>query len=202
MTALKIRNVALQHFANLDYDSVSLQQIAEDVGIRKASLYAHYKNKEDIFFHVLDHAMKQGKRAIVAFFVDHKDQPLQTTVHSFFHWFMKESDQSLELKLMIRVLYFPPKHVSCVYYTKPFLTDLERWFARYIVVKQRDEQLHFSSPVKHISLAFLTVAEGCLIEFFFAENPRYEERVQAILPVFFHGIQKGGSTMNEHNGSI
>lgn len=68
MTAIKIRNVALHHFANLDYDSVSLQQIAEDVGIRKASLYAHYKNKEDIFFHVLNHAMKLGKRAIVAFF--------------------------------------------------------------------------------------------------------------------------------------
>ncbi|GAK00761.1 hypothetical protein [Geomicrobium sp. JCM 19055] len=104
---------------------------------------------------------------------------------------MKESDQSLELKLMIRVLYFPPKHVSCVHYTKPFLTDLERWFARYILVKQRDEHLNFTLPVQHISLAFLTVAEGCLIEFFFAENPRYEERVRAILPIFFSRHSQG-----------
>lgn len=47
-TKQKILNVALDLFSKNGYEATSMSMIAEKVGIKKASLYAHYNNKQDI----------------------------------------------------------------------------------------------------------------------------------------------------------
>ena len=49
----KILNVSKSHFASNGYEGTSMAMIAEDVGIRKPSLYSHYSSKADIFKDVL-----------------------------------------------------------------------------------------------------------------------------------------------------
>lgn len=53
-TREKIKNVALTLFANKGYEGSSMSEIANAVGIRKASLYAHFKGKENLFFSVYE----------------------------------------------------------------------------------------------------------------------------------------------------
>jgi len=48
-TKNKIINSAIKFFLHLGYDNTSLGAIAEDVGIKKPSIYYHFKNKEDLF---------------------------------------------------------------------------------------------------------------------------------------------------------
>ncbi|GAK10802.1 TetR/AcrR family transcriptional regulator [Geomicrobium sp. JCM 19039] len=83
MTATAIRNVALQYLAAYDYDAFSMNQIANEVGIKKASIYAHYRSKEEIFYAVLTEALHDGKQKIVRFFLEQRDQPLDETLHAF-----------------------------------------------------------------------------------------------------------------------
>ncbi|MFD1335559.1 TetR/AcrR family transcriptional regulator [Oceanobacillus iheyensis] len=190
MTAIMIRDVALCYLADYDYDSFSLNQIAKDVGIRKASIYAHYKSKEDIFHTVLLHSINYGKHKIVSFFHENRQEPFEKTIESFFYWFLKESKKNKELKFLLRIMYLSPsklKHYSSGY-TGTLLLEFERLLKRYIREKIREEKLDFSQHEDEISLSFLTIAEGCLIELFFADQPRYEQRVQAILPIFLKGI--------------
>ena len=47
-TKEKIFDVSLDLFSKKGYDSVSLREIAEEVGIRKSSIYSHYSSKEAI----------------------------------------------------------------------------------------------------------------------------------------------------------
>lgn len=47
-TKQKILNVALDLFSKNGYEATSMSMIAETVGIKKASLYAHYTSKQDI----------------------------------------------------------------------------------------------------------------------------------------------------------
>lgn len=44
-TKEKIFNVSLDLFSQKGYDSVSLREIAEEVGIKKSSIYSHYSSR-------------------------------------------------------------------------------------------------------------------------------------------------------------
>lgn len=54
-TKEKIFDVALDLFSKKGYDSVSLREIAEEVGIRKSSIYSHYSSKEAILMDIFDY---------------------------------------------------------------------------------------------------------------------------------------------------
>lgn len=48
-----ILTTALQLFAGNGYEAVSVSEIAGALGMTKGALYKHYKNKRDIFDHIL-----------------------------------------------------------------------------------------------------------------------------------------------------
>lgn len=52
-TKQKILTEALKLFSQNGYEAVSVEQIANAVGIKAPSLYKHYKGKRDIFDHIL-----------------------------------------------------------------------------------------------------------------------------------------------------
>ena len=51
-TKKKIFDVDLDLFSKKGYDSVSLREIAEEVGIKKSSIYSHYPSKEAILMDI------------------------------------------------------------------------------------------------------------------------------------------------------
>ncbi len=54
-TKEKIFNVALDLFSQRGYDSVSLREIAQEVGIQKSSIYSHYPSKEAILMDIFNY---------------------------------------------------------------------------------------------------------------------------------------------------
>ena len=54
-TKEKIFDVSLDLFSKKGYDSVSLREIAEEVGIQKSSIYSHYPSKEAILMDIFEY---------------------------------------------------------------------------------------------------------------------------------------------------
>lgn len=54
-TKEKIFDVALDLFSKKGYDSVSLREIAEEVGIKKSSIYSHYPSKKAILISIFEY---------------------------------------------------------------------------------------------------------------------------------------------------
>ena len=54
-TKEKIFDVSLDLFSKKGYDSVSLREIAEEVGIKKSSIYSHYPSKEAILIDIFEY---------------------------------------------------------------------------------------------------------------------------------------------------
>lgn len=54
-TKEKIFDVALDLFSKKGYDSVSLNEIADGVGIKKSSIYSHYPSKEAILMDIFEY---------------------------------------------------------------------------------------------------------------------------------------------------
>lgn len=56
-TKERIFEVALDLFAQKGYDAVSMREIAEAVGIKKASLYSHFSSKDELLERLFDYPM-------------------------------------------------------------------------------------------------------------------------------------------------
>ena len=54
-TKEKIFDVSLDLFSKKGYDSVSLREIADNVGIKKSSIYSHYESKEAILMDIFEY---------------------------------------------------------------------------------------------------------------------------------------------------
>ena len=55
----QILDVALDLFAVRGYEATSISQIADAVGLRKASLYSHFTSKQDILDTLVDELTKE-----------------------------------------------------------------------------------------------------------------------------------------------
>jgi AcrR family transcriptional regulator len=65
-TKKKILLAALRLFAQDGYEAVSVSAIAGELGMTKGALYKHYKNKRDIFDHIVKQVYQEdAQRAIV-----------------------------------------------------------------------------------------------------------------------------------------
>lgn len=53
-TKEQIRDVAIDLFSQKGYDAVSIREIARTVGINEASIYNHYKGKDDIMDSIIE----------------------------------------------------------------------------------------------------------------------------------------------------
>src|SRR5262245_53511755 len=55
----RIHRVALTLFARYGYEGVSLQMIADEVGLHKSTLFHHYKNKRQLVDEILDGVLEE-----------------------------------------------------------------------------------------------------------------------------------------------
>jgi len=60
----KIISAAIKNFLTFGYEKTSLASIAEEVGIKKPSIYHHFKNKEELFYVSLNHILESLKHKI------------------------------------------------------------------------------------------------------------------------------------------
>ncbi|MEA4926899.1 MAG: TetR/AcrR family transcriptional regulator [Syntrophomonadaceae bacterium] len=63
-TKEKLKKSALSAFAQKGYEGATMQEIAEAVGINKASIYNHYKGKEDLFLAVYEDVANEYEKLL------------------------------------------------------------------------------------------------------------------------------------------
>ena len=96
---------ALARFANQGYYHTSLTEIAEDVGIRKPSIYAHFSSKEKIFLSLLQEAFIREQAALDIF---SSQNPSKHMLHEYFFSIPFRYEENGYLRFWIRALYMPP----------------------------------------------------------------------------------------------
>lgn len=67
---------ALTLFSDRGYEGVSMRDIASKVGIKAASLYNHYKSKEDIFNSIIEEMSRRYEDMIMKMQIPHGDMDI------------------------------------------------------------------------------------------------------------------------------
>lgn len=74
---------ALNLFSDRGYEGVSMRDIASAVGIKAASLYNHFKNKEDIFNSIIDEMSKRYEETVLKMQMPHGE--MNMVVEKYMH---------------------------------------------------------------------------------------------------------------------
>jgi AcrR family transcriptional regulator len=101
----RIVSAAVGHFARRGYDASSLAEIAESVGIRKASLYAHFSSKDELYMQIFADALQMEKDIAHQCFASETNRVLPG--FSYCINLIERYDESDYLKFLLRTGYMP-----------------------------------------------------------------------------------------------
>ncbi|WP_028593874.1 TetR/AcrR family transcriptional regulator [Paenibacillus assamensis] len=189
MTANRIQQVALAHFAEHGYAETSLAMIAEEVGIKKPSIYAHFKSKEDLFLRVVQNVFQSELDYITKLTEANRELPLQQLLPLVLTTYHERYDTNPDMKFMLRISFFPPagmeQEVMERLYT--YLDTLESYVAsRIAAAAQAGEIDHIDA--EQAAAAFLCLLDGFLVELLYGGPERANRRLNAAWLMFWRGL--------------
>lgn len=112
MTKQEILDHALALFMNKGYEGASMSDIAQATGIKKASLYAHYSGKEEIFSAVFSGVVEEYRETIALLTQKRTDESALTRLERMFRAFLRYCHNNARMYFWDRYFYFPPAFIA------------------------------------------------------------------------------------------
>ncbi|MBP1765119.1 MAG: TetR/AcrR family transcriptional regulator [Firmicutes bacterium] len=192
MTATRIKLAALPLFSQKGYEGTALSEIAEKVGIKKPSIYAHYKNKEALFWAVvadMTTAYVERWDAVInrnrALCVEQQLYGLleETTRHF--------TEEPLHIALWIRIWLFPPAALKeeLLQRMMDLHKRLEQDVTKMIQKGIAQGEIRAGSPYD-MAFAFLSLMDGYLMRINCYGPGNYATQPIDIWNCFWPGIRK------------
>ncbi|WP_077212622.1 TetR/AcrR family transcriptional regulator [Bacillus dakarensis] len=190
MTSEQIMEVSLKHFAKNGYEGASLAQIAEDVGIKKQSIYTHFKGKDDLFLQLLRDASENEIRFVTNFIEFNKTRPVKEFLYDFLLQCIDRYKKNDSNKFWIRTAFFPPNHLNDIVMknVNEYLDKVQELLIS-IIKKAMDEgELGSKISDKRAAAAFLGILDGILVEMVYGGVERLQKRLTASWSVYWYAL--------------
>ncbi|ENQ3081018.1 TetR/AcrR family transcriptional regulator [Bacillus sp. WLY-B-L8] len=189
MTANRIKSVALSHFARYGYEGTSLANIAGEVGIKKPSIYAHFKGKEELYFICLEESLQKD----LAFFKQYVQKSEETPFGDFLFHLLKDYghrfQESIEAMFWLRTSFFPPDafREQIVEKANAYIESIGQLLVP-IFEQAQEKKVFCGIEVTEAVAAYLCLLDGLMVEFLFAGIQPFENRLYASWKVFWRGL--------------
>ncbi|MCS7463006.1 TetR/AcrR family transcriptional regulator [Paenibacillus doosanensis] len=187
-----IKAAALKYFTLHGYEGASLSQIADEVGMKKQSIYAHFKGKDDLFLQVLHDAKETELALKLQYFSGTGSLQPETDLYGFLRLVIDLFRENEQLKFWLRMSFFPPAHLvraieqEVVDLEEKVQATLERKFQEWIDAGAMAE---FSAQIS--TLAFLGIVDSIMLELVYVnDEKRLTDKVNASWAVFWRGISQ------------
>lgn len=198
-TLNRLRETAFSLFAAHGYESTTMSQIANAVGIKKPTLYSYYESKEELFLSIFTEAADEYRQYIEQ--ILQEALQMESTKDQLYHVFrgyITYFAQSPELSAFWnRILIFPPASLKEKLFTQ--VSELET--ALYgqvagIIQAGMDRGALRHSVVLDTLFSFYCLREGLLLAVLL--NPDLEPRkIEAVWENIWYGIGNHGGFVHE-----
>lgn len=190
MRSKEIKNVALAHFSAYGYEGTSLAQIADEVGIKKQSIYSHFKGKDDLFLAVLKETYAIELERERQFLEQQMNQPLAECLYGLLRSYIQRFDSDHRLKFWLRMSFFPPTHLhaNVLEYVYQYIDQVNAYYLNRF--EQAVEQKEITQEANIANQAFSALVDSICVELVYGGSERTERRIQAAWTVFYDGITK------------
>lgn len=190
MKSNEIKEAALKYFTIHGYEGASLSQIAEEVGLKKQSIYAHFKGKDDLFLQVLRDAKEAELSSKLHYFSKVDSQNPEKDLYGFLQLVIDLFQKNELLKFWLRMSFFPPAHLGneigeeVIDLEEKVQAILERKFQDWI-----DAKVIVQDKASTPTLAFLGVVDSIMLELVYGnDEERLKAKLEASWSIFWRGI--------------
>ncbi len=112
VTKDRILQVALKLFAQHGFEGARMEKLAAEVGINKASLYFHFKSKEEIFQELFHGIIVQYRTKMKQIVDDTKGMTMKDRLTAIYRNYLDYNVNNPEMEFWNKVYYLPPSSVS------------------------------------------------------------------------------------------
>jgi AcrR family transcriptional regulator len=172
-------------FARDGYQDTDLQDVADALGIGKASVYRRFPSKEELFLAAVDDGMRRMKQSVDAA-IERIEDPLEQisrAVVAYLAFFDAEPGLA-ELLILERARFKDRKKPT---YFEHREVNIHRWRALYerLMLEGRVRRM----PLDRITDVLSNLVYGTMFTNHFAGRTKpFEDQASDILDVFLHGI--------------
>lgn len=163
-TKEKIKKIAFSLFAKKGYAGTSMNDIAKEVGINKASLYSHYSSKEEIFLNIYESVAEDYETLQKKLIDDSKYLEVEKRLHFIFRNYILHFYQNPDLQSFWNQLnYYTPPDIHEKYYNDISIRD-KKYSAKMIKIFEdamKQGVLRKSNSEK-MYVSFRAMCEGAL----------------------------------------
>lgn len=190
MKSNEIKEAALKYFTIHGYEGASLSLIAEEVGMKKQSIYAHFKGKDDLFLQVLRDAKETELSSKLQYFSNIDSQNPERDLYGFLQLVIDLFQKNEQLTFWLRMSFFPPVHLAktiekeVIDIEEKVQTILESKFQDWI-----DAKTIVGDTAKTPTFAFLGIVDSIMLELVYGnDEKRLKDKLEASWTVFWRGI--------------
>ncbi|WP_436799725.1 TetR/AcrR family transcriptional regulator [Peribacillus frigoritolerans] len=190
MKSNEIKEAALKYFTIHGYEGASLSQIAEEVGMKKQSIYAHFKGKDDLFLQVLRDAKETELSSKLQYFSKVDSKNPEKDLYGFLQLVIDLFQKNEHIKFWLRMSFFPPAHLEKEIGQE--VIDIEEKVQAILECKFHDwinAKLIVEDEALTPTYAFLGVVDSILLELVYGnDEKRLNDKLSASWKVFWRGI--------------
>jgi AcrR family transcriptional regulator len=192
MTSNRIKQVALNHFTIKGYEGTSMAQIADDVGIKKQSIYTHFKGKDELFLQVCRDVSAEEINFVVDFIESNKNRPIERFLFDFIVRYKERYEKNDYTKFWLRISFFPPAHLyeQVMKFVYEYFDRFEELIVPIFEKGMNEGEIDSSIGVSRATTAFLGVLDGIFVEMLYGGPERLLKRLDASWYVLWRGLSK------------
>ncbi len=131
ITRERILAESLTVFSTYGYEGARVDTIAAQVGINKASLYFHFKSKEEIFRELFENITEKYRSNIKRIINITKDYPTKERLTAIYRDYMNYDWNNTEIDFWNHVYYCPPAMMKQEIHKKTF--EIEEEFLKQLI---------------------------------------------------------------------
>ncbi|CAK6475203.1 TetR/AcrR family transcriptional regulator [Bacillus sp. EB93] len=192
MKSNEIKDAALKYFTIHGYEGASLSQIAEEVGMKKQSIYAHFKGKDDLFLQVLRDAKETELSSKLQYFSKVDSKNPEKDLYGFLQLVIDLFQKNEHIKFWLRMSFFPPAHLEKEIGQE--VIDIEEKVQAILECKFHDwidAKLIVEDEAITPTYSFLGVVDSILLELVYGnDEKRLKDKLTASWKVFWRGISQ------------
>ncbi|MGP7817712.1 TetR/AcrR family transcriptional regulator [Niallia sp. 01092] len=189
----ELKQAALKYFGLHGYEGTSLAQIAEEAGIKKSSIYAHFKGKDELFLEVLREAKKVEISLKETYFQQNNTRNADDFLYGYLVHTKEMFQKNESLKFWLRMGFFPPAHL----YQEVHKDVMEVEILQEMLLKKAFKQwiqqdaLTAEENEETLTIAYTGMIMAIMVELvYFHTSNRVEEKLEALWRIFWQGIKR------------
>jgi AcrR family transcriptional regulator len=192
LTSNRIKGVALNHFTVNGYEGTSMAQIADDVGIKKQSIYAHFKGKDELFLQVCRDVSADELTFVINFIESNRNRAIEQFLLDFIVLYKERYETNDHTKFWLRISFFPPAHLyeQVMKFVYDYLDKLEELLVPILEKAMTEGEINSSIGANRATTAFLGVLDGIFVEMLYGGPERLNKRLDASWHLYWRGLSK------------